>query len=173
MNLLGSWMESCQLRYSARAKVSCISPIVSSLHSDTLSVTLISRIIPTLFTCWIALEITKDISTFWIESWIWTDLAWWNYLRNKKHIVFPTQPIPCLVMPWHQQAWYWLWRHNRRDSVSNHQPHDCLFNPLIRRWSKKTSKLCVTGLCAGKSPHKWPVTRKMFPFDDVIMSMLV
>ena len=21
-----------------------------------------------------------------------------------------------------------------------------------------------------KSPHKWPVTRKMFPFDDVIMS---
>ena len=21
----------------------------------------------------------------------------------------------------------------------------------------------------GKSPHKWPVTRKMFPFDDVIM----
>ena len=20
-----------------------------------------------------------------------------------------------------------------------------------------------------KSPHKWPVTRKMFPFDDVIM----
>ena len=23
------------------------------------------------------------------------------------------------------------------------------------------------------SPHKWPVTRKMFPFDDVIMNMLV
>ena len=22
------------------------------------------------------------------------------------------------------------------------------------------------------SPHKWPVTRKMFPFDDVIMSSL-
>ena len=22
------------------------------------------------------------------------------------------------------------------------------------------------------SPHKWPVTRKMFPFDDVIMSVL-
>ena len=22
----------------------------------------------------------------------------------------------------------------------------------------------------GNSPHKWPVTRKMFPFDDVIMS---
>ena len=23
------------------------------------------------------------------------------------------------------------------------------------------------------SPHKWPVTRKMFPFDDVIMSYAV
>ena len=23
------------------------------------------------------------------------------------------------------------------------------------------------------SPHKWPVTRKMFPFDDVIMEYLI
>ena len=44
------------------------------------------------------------------------------------------------------------WRHNERDSVSNHQPHDCLFNCLFRRISKKTSKLRVTGLCAGNSP---------------------
>ena len=36
--------------------------------------------------------------------------------------------------------------------VSNHQPHDCLFNRNIRRRSKKTSKLRVTGLCAGNSP---------------------
>ena len=25
----------------------------------------------------------------------------------------------------------------------------------------------------GEFPHKWPVTRKMFPFDDVIMSMMI
>ena len=67
------------------------------------------------------------------------------------------------------------WRHNGHDSVSNHQPHDCLLNRLFRRRSKKISKLRVTGLCAGNSPetgefpHKWPVTRKMFPFDGVIM----
>ena len=67
------------------------------------------------------------------------------------------------------------WRHNGYDSVSNHQPHDCLLNRLFRRRSKKTPKLRVTGLCAGNSPgtvnstHKWPVTRKTFPFDDVIM----
>ena len=44
------------------------------------------------------------------------------------------------------------WRHNDRDGVSNHQPHDCLLNRLFRRRSKKTSKLRVTGLCAGNSP---------------------
>ena len=68
------------------------------------------------------------------------------------------------------------WRHNGRDGISNHQPHDCLLNRLFRRRSKKTSKFRVTGLCAGihrwpvNSPHKGPVTRKMFPFDDVIIS---
>ena len=67
------------------------------------------------------------------------------------------------------------WRHNDHDGVSNHQPHGCLLNRLFRRRSKKTSKLRITGLCAGNSPrpvnspHKGPVTRKMFPFDDVIM----
>ena len=43
------------------------------------------------------------------------------------------------------------WRHNGRDSVSNHQPHDCLLNRLFRRRSNKTSKLRVTGLCADNS----------------------
>ena len=69
------------------------------------------------------------------------------------------------------------WRHNDHDGVSNHQPHGCLLNRLFRRRLKKTSKLRVTGLCVGNSsrpvnsPHKGPVTRKMFPFDDVIMSV--
>ena len=44
------------------------------------------------------------------------------------------------------------WRHDGHDGVSNHQPHDCLLNRLFRRRSKKTSKLRVTGLCAGNSP---------------------
>ena len=67
------------------------------------------------------------------------------------------------------------WRHNDYDGVSNHQPHAYLLNRLFKSRSKKTSKLCVTSLCVGNSPgpvnspHKGPVTRKMFPFDDVIM----
>ena len=65
-----------------------------------------------------------------------------------------------------------LWRHNERDGVSNHQPHECLLNCKFRHRSKKTSELRVTGVCAGNSPvnspYKGPVTRKMFPFVDVM-----
>ena len=76
-----------------------------------------------------------------------------------------------------------LWKHMKfdkihysaRDGVSNHQRFDCLLTCLSRRRSKKTSKLRVTDLCEGNSPvtadspHKGPVTQKMFPFDGVIM----
>ena len=44
------------------------------------------------------------------------------------------------------------WRHNGHHGVSNHQHHQCLLNRLFRRRSKITSKLRVTGLCAGNSP---------------------
>ena len=82
---------------------------------------------------------------------------------------------------WHQHQSYFAamplkWRHNGRDGVSNHQPHHCLLNGLFRRRLRKTSKLRVTGLCAGNSPgpvnspHKWPVARKMFPFYGVIIA---
>ena len=44
------------------------------------------------------------------------------------------------------------WRHNEHDGVLNHQRHHCLLNRLFGCRSKKTSKLRVTGLCAGNSP---------------------
>ena len=40
------------------------------------------------------------------------------------------------------------WRHNEIDGVSNHQRLAC----LLRRRSKKTSNLRITGLCEGNSP---------------------
>ena len=81
------------------------------------------------------------------------------------------------VQNWHQWKCQWAciipssrlwfgalqWRHNERDGVSNHQPHDCFLKLLFRRRSKKTS------LAAVNSPHKGPVTRKLLPFDDVVM----
>ena len=41
------------------------------------------------------------------------------------------------------------WRHNERDGISNHQPHDCLLNGLFGGRSKKTPKL---HLCGGNLP---------------------
>ena len=70
------------------------------------------------------------------------------------------------------------WRHNGRDGVSNHQPHHWLLNRLFRRRSQKNESSASLAFVRGihrwpvNSPHKWPVTRKMFPFDDVIMHIV-
>ena len=51
-----------------------------------------------------------------------------------------------------------------------------VYSTVYSRYRSKKTKLRVTGLCDGNSrwpvnsPHKGPVTRKMFPFDDVIMN---
>ena len=64
----------------------------------------------------------------------------------------------------------WLqWRHNERDGVSNLQPLDCLFNRLFRRTSKKTSSSASLAFVWEFTGHKWPIARKFFPYDDVIM----
>ena len=68
-----------------------------------------------------------------------------------------------------------LWRHNGRDGFSNHQPDDCLLNCTFRRRSKKHQRFALLAFVRGihrwpvNPPHKYPVTRKMLPFDDVIM----
>ena len=91
--------------------------------------------------------------------------------------------LPCSRLPTTEETSRYItalrvslqWRHNGRDGVSNHQPHDYLLNRLFMRRSTKTWKLCVTGLCAGNSPltGEFPaqkrVTGKIFPFHHVIM----
>ena len=43
-----------------------------------------------------------------------------------------------------------------------------------RKHQSSASLAFVQGIHRGavNSPHKWPVTRKMFPFDDVIMNIV-
>ena len=68
--------------------------------------------------------------------------------------------------------------HDEQDGVSNHRRLYCLLNRLFKRRLNKLSKLRVAGLREGNSrwpvnsPHWRPVTRKMSPFDDVIMPHL-
>ena len=67
------------------------------------------------------------------------------------------------------------WRHYGHDGVSNHRRLGCLLNRLFMcRWRKHQSSALlafVRGIHRWplNSPHKGPVTRKMFPFDAVIM----
>ena len=99
---------------------------------------------------------------------------WWhhhvtsNYWLNQPKSKWNQKPNTFHEMAWHH---FWIysishlintpiccalvslqWRHNGGDSVSNHQPHDCLLNRWFRRRLKKTSKLRLTGLCVGNSP---------------------
>ena len=67
------------------------------------------------------------------------------------------------------------WRHNERYGVSNHRRHDCFLNCLSRHRSKiyqsSTPLAFVRGIHQWpmNSHHKGPVTRQIFPFDDVII----
>ena len=71
------------------------------------------------------------------------------------------------------------WRHNGCDGVSNHQPRDLIVFSTVypgadqRKHLSSASLAFVQGIHRWpvNSPHKWPVTRKMFPFDDIIMGV--
>ena len=75
----------------------------------------------------------------------------------------------------------WICQHNSHAYFQYHLAQlmmelcvDCLLNRLFRRRSKKASKLRVTGLAGNPLvtdgfPHKGPATRKMSPFDYIIM----
>ena len=65
---------------------------------------------------------------------------------------------------------------NDRHGVSDYRSIECLFNSLLLLTTMKQQSSALLSLCAGyhrrlvESPHKGIVTRKMLPFDDVIMS---
>ena len=66
------------------------------------------------------------------------------------------------------------WHHNEHDGVSNHQPHECstVYSGADERKHESSASLAfVRGIhrWSVNSPHKGPVTRKKFPFDEVIM----
>ena len=57
-------------------------------------------------------------------------VSWCSFHVNSVHRI--------TYVPWVSGTSVTLqWRHTGRDSVSNHQPHDCLLNRIFRRRSKK------------------------------------
>ena len=139
---------------------------------------IINKIAGILYICVYTLHLVMRVKLGQIPDGSLTCLFMWNVSIGKNHRIVRSheelEPHD-LYIERYNSVKSLQWRHNGHDGVSNHQPHNCLLNRLYGRRSKKTSKLLVTGLCVGNSPgpvnspHKWPVTRKMFPLDDVIM----
>ena len=95
---------------------------------------------------------------------------WQEFTKSLSTLSLNDQPI------WWRISWTWGVRLSI--TMTSKWARWCLksLNRLFRRRSKKTSKLYVTGICEGNSwpvnsPHKGPVTRKMYPFDDVIRDL--
>ena len=108
--------------------------------------------------------------------------VWWDVNSRSAWLTWSTPHEPCerfliccaLCQLTEIELVPLRWRHNERDGVSNHQPHDCLLRrsgaDQIKHQSS-ASLAFVRGInrWTVNSLHKWPVTRKMFPFDDVNM----
>ena len=107
-------------------------------------------------------HITCGVSTY-SQQWYGTDIPvilWMDSVASTKYIWLDTECVQSKTLQW---------RHNGCDSVSNHQPHDCLPNRLFRRRSKKTSKHCVTGLCVGNSPGTGEFPAQMDSYAENVL----
>ena len=82
--------------------------------------------------------------------------SYWNrviYLADadKLHNSLPWYQSTHLLHKSHRVSRSLQWRHNKRDSVSNHRRLACLLNRSFRCRSKKISWLRIIGLCEGNS----------------------
>ena len=71
-------------------------------------------------------------------------------------------------------VWSLQWRHNGNDGVSNHSltfTYLTVYLGADKKHERSASLALVPGIHRWpvNSPHKRPVTRKIFPFDDAIM----
>ena len=124
----------------------------------------------------------KIVMKYWLSSRVHSALI----VQTLFPIVFPgnfnewrlpasaqSKPIECLQVKPHFTL---HWRHNEPDGVSNLQPRECLLNYYSgadqRKHQSPASLAFVRRIHRGpvNSPHKKPVTRKIFPFDDVIIT---
>ena len=123
----------------------------------------------------------------WINGWV-NNRGVGDLRRHRAHfdvnVMYVTPPIPWRIMfTWMSDYIYvhevtdgthliWAlycitlqWRHN--------EPHDYLLRRLFKDQRKlqssSTTLAFVRGIWPMNSPHKGPVTRKLIPFDDVIM----
>ena len=120
----------------------------------------------------------RDISQDLVSHFEWHHLIqqhWYGIIRihwNVEKICRTLRSALFLQVTYHSEVPLQR-RHNGHDGVSNHLHLDCLLNPFVQAQIKENIK----------APRHWPsvwreftghrrkvpVTRKIFPFDDVIM----
>ena len=137
-------------------------------------------------------------NTFWYKGDIQWLTYVWAILESKgteeiglvTHTIgvwcWPPPSPPCIItgyLPQCDKTWisqhrmgHGHYSHVIMNAVASQTLASRLFaQPMFGRRSRKASKLRITGLCKGNPPvtggfpQKGSVTRKMFPFDDVIM----
>ena len=72
-----------------------------------------------------------------------------SYTSKTASLYWDGSQVSCKSVRWYPTL---QWRHDKRDGVSNYQPHKCSLNRLFRHRSKKTLKLRVTSPYEGNSP---------------------
>ena len=114
------------------------------------------------------------------EPWCLKSLAHVLFIQKFVHALWNVgtiyYPFVKGILRWRSDFRHTLqWRHNGRDSVSITSltiVYSIVYPDADQRKHQSSASLAfVRGIHRGpvNSPHKWPVTRKMFPFDDVIM----
>ena len=94
----------------------------------------------------------------------WTMIS--NFIDTRQQWVNPTLPVRNPLR----------WRHNDHDSAPQITSLTIVYSNIYSgadqsKHQSSASLVFVRRIHRGpvNSPHKWPVTRNMFPFDDVIM----
>ena len=123
-------------------------------------------------------------------------------MRNCSDFYLILDPRIKLIWFDKSRAWVWVWKLSSEDysriswcNVLNSSHYDDVIMDEIasqitsltivysavyldadqRKHQSSASLAFVRGIHRGpvNSPHKWPITRKMFPFDDVIMQTVI
>ena len=111
-------------------------------------------------------------------AFVWEIHRWPVNFPHKWPVTRKIFPFDDVIMAYRNMSlvllqWYWC------HGGSNHRRLDFLLDRLCGHISKKTSKVRVTGLCKGNPqvtggfPSQMASNAEMFPFDDVIMTIIV
>ena len=93
-------------------------------------------------------------------------------LTLSNHVISPVS----VTQPWTTWVWYFKWHYSdviMGTMASQTTRLTIVYSSADQRKHQSSASLAfVRGIHRWpvSSPHKWPITRKMFPFDDVIMS---